>query len=161
MLLLGIERHGARELQLKLAAFANPKLPFLESTMRQAADIFTSEIRQRAVGGIKAKAKGGYVRHKGGQILATVTVTHPGARSAEFGRTTYYGGFKGNNRPGSKRARGSMKQGYELPHVRGQAERVFVGIRRGDAAIAASQARVEKLFVDAVMAAWEQKQGGV
>lgn len=156
MVALSIETDGVKGIKLGLQALSHPKLPFLEDTIEQAAHIFSGEIRSRAKGGIKGKVKGGYVRHKGGQILATVTVTHPGARSMEFGRQRYYRKFKGNNRPGSKRKKGSMKAGQAFTS-KGQRERVFVGIRRGDAAIAASQARVEELMANAILAEWERQ----
>ena len=127
--------------------------------MGDAAKILAVEIRARARGGIKAKVRGGYARHKGNLLLATASVSHPGGRPMEFGRTTYYRGFKGNNRPGSPRAKGSMKRGRAFT-TRGQRERVYIGIKRGDAAVGAAEPQIEELFSKAILAEWERKQGG-
>lgn len=150
---------GAEGIKLSLQSLADPRLPFLEETMGEAAKILAGEIRSRAPGGIKAKVKGGYARHKGALLLATASVSHPGGRPMELGRTTYYRGFKGNNRPGSPRAKGSMKRGQAFTS-HGQAERVYIGIRRGDAAVAAAEPQIEELFNNAILAEWERKQGG-
>lgn len=154
---LSIDTTGAKGIKLGLQALAHPKLPFLEETIGQAAKIFSGEIRSRARGGIAQKVKGGYARHKGAQLMATVSVSHPGGRSMEFGRIHYYRKFKGNNRPGSPRPKGSMKQGQKFSVARGQRERVFIGIRKGDAAIGAAQPRVEELFANAILAEWERQ----
>lgn len=150
---------GAEGIKLSLKSLADPRLPFLEETMGEAARILAGEIRVRAPGGIKATVRGGYARHKGALLLATASVSHPGGRPMELGRTKYYRGFKGNNRPGSPRAKGSMKAGQEF-HAKGQAERTYIGIRRGDAAVAAAEPQVEELFAKAILAEWERKQGG-
>jgi len=148
---------GAEGIKLSLKSLADPRLPFLEETMGEAAKILGGEIRTRAPGGIKAKVKAGYARHKGALLLATASVSHPGARPMELGRTTYYRGFKGNNRPGSPRPKGSMKRGHAFTS-RGQRERVYIGIRRGDAAVAAAEPQIEELFSNAILAEWERKQ---
>lgn len=153
-----IETDGVKGIKLGLQALAHPKLPFLQDTIEQAARILGGEVRARAIGGIKQTVRAGYVRNKGPQILATVSVTHAGARSAEFGRQHYYRGFKGNNRPGSPRTAGSMKRGQKFVS-RGQAEKPFVGVRRGDAAIAAANAKVEELMANAILAEWEKTHG--
>lgn len=157
---LRIDTTGANGIRLGLKVLAHPKLPFLHDTMEQAARIFGNEIQARAPGGIARKVRAGYVREKSGQILATVSVSHPGGRSREFGRVHYYKGFKGNNRPGSKRAKGAMKRGQVFKATRGQREKVFIGIRRGDAAIGASEARVTELMNNAILAEWERQGKG-
>lgn len=151
---------GAEGIKLSLKAISDPRLPFLEDTMREAAQILAKEIRVRAPGGIKATVKGGYARHKGALLLATASVSHPGGRPMELGRLTYYRGFKGNNRPGSKRARGSMKKGQAFQPSHGQKPHVYIGIRRGDAAVAAADPQIDELFANAILAEWELTKGG-
>lgn len=160
MVAVDIRIEGDRGIKLGLEALAHPKMPFLEDTLRQAAQIFGDEVRKRAPGGIKKTVRAGYVRSKGNMILATVSVSHPGGRPLELGRHVYYRGFHGNNRPGSPRAKGSMKRGRAFQSFPGERAKPYIGIRKGDAAIAASQERVTQLFNEAVLAEWEKTHTG-
>lgn len=152
---------GILGVKLGLSALLNPKLPFLEPVMVKSARILADEVRARAKGGIRASVRGGYFRRVGAQLHATVSVSHPGSRSMEFGRQRYYRGMVGNNRPGSKRERGSVKRtGRKFISPRGQASRPFIGIKHGDAAIGASKVRIEELLAAEILAEWERRGMG-
>lgn len=163
----GIEVHGTKELRKAFRVLGEKEAPFLRAALDEAGRILEGEAAQRAPGGISGGVGFAGVKGVGASVRAVVRVKHPGARSTEFGRVWYYrkagtgvAGI-GNNRPGSKRAKGSIKGKSNKVRVgRGQAARPFLGIINGDQAIAASHDRVATLLTDAYVKEWERLLAG-
>ncbi len=67
----------------------------------------------------------------------------------------------GNNRPGSKRAKGSMKRQwrFRVPEGEGQRARPYLGVIKGDAAIGAVKDEVEDLLTKAIRDEWDRITG--
>lgn len=159
----GIEVTGTNELRRAFKTLGEKDAPFLRDALDKAGRILESEAAKRAPGGIASGVGFAGVKGVGASIRAVVRIKHPGARSMEFGRVWYYrkagtgvAGI-GNNRPGSKRAKGSIKTKSNRNRVGGgQKARPFLGIIEGDQAISASHDRVANLLTDAYAAEWDR-----
>ena len=159
----GIEVHGTKELRRAFKVLGEKEAPFLRKALDEAGHILESEAAKRAPGGIAAGVGFAGVKGVGAAVRAVIRIKHPGARSMEFGRVWYYRSAigAGNNRTGSKRAKGSIKsKGHKARASRGQAARPYLGIIGGDQAIAASHDRVAELLTEAYVKEWERLIAG-
>ena len=81
-----------------------------------------SRLADNEVSGRAPGSMGGQVQttaaQKIGNVITKGTVRHPGAKAMEFGRTTYYTGYRGRN----------QKSGSKVKRA-GQKPRPFVGIK--------------------------------
>jgi hypothetical protein len=119
-----VDKKSLDRLQRALEVLGEDKATWLREAWDEVGREFAGAVRQRAPGGIR-----GTVVYKGlsnsgsvGGIKARGTVTHPGARSMEFGRVWYAQGFK---RPaGAKHIVGGSK----TAHSPGQRARPFLGV---------------------------------
>lgn len=76
----------------------------------------------------------------------SVAIAHPGARSAEFGRTWYWRGYTGRN----------MKAGYKFqPGSGGQKARPYLGVISGASVAQSIRPYAEKRLVDAYIRQFE------
>lgn len=130
---------------------------YLRDAMDKAGEIITEEVARRAPGSMRGRVAFGGVKGVGGNVRAVGQVTHPGAKSMEFGRVFYYRGFQGNNRPGSPRT--SMKSGTKFRAARGQRAKPFIGIVNGDQAMAAARPRVVPVILAGIAKQWDDIGG--
>lgn len=145
------------KLKRALKTLGERDAPFLAEAMERAGQIVNEEVARRAPGSMAGKVTFGGVKGVGGNVRALGYVTHPGAKSMEFGRRFYYRGFAGNNRQSSPR--GSMKSGTRFESPRGQKARPFIGIVNGDAAMAAAKPKVVPLILAGISATWDDLGG--
>lgn len=141
----GVEVTGAKQLKKALKVLAETEAPFIKEALAAGARIVEGEGESRAPGGIARAVTFAGVRGVGGEIRALVEVKHRGATAMEFGRTTYYEGYKGR----------AQKSGRKVKRS-GQRARPFIGIKQGDAAIGASKERVRELLSDAFEQEWNR-----
>ena len=162
----GVEITGATQLKRAFKVLGEKDAPFLREALIEAGHILEREAESRAPGGIARGVSFAGVKGVGGTLRAVVSIKHPGARSMEFGRIWYYrqagNGVSGmgNNRPGSKRGKGSVKaKAVKVRVSPGQKARPYLGVKDGNAAIAASKSRVVALLNDAFEREWERIGG--
>lgn len=158
-----VEVTGTTQLKRAFRVLAEPDAPFLREALAAAGRILEHEAASRAPGGIAKGIGFSGVRGVGASLRAVISIKHPGARSMEFGRVWYYhqvgAGVSGmgNNRPGSKRVKGSMKtKGTKYRASPGQKAKPFLGVKDGGHAIGASKDRVVALIGEAFEREWER-----
>lgn len=100
-------------------------------------------------------AEGGATRAKNIQKFLTYS-TDDRARRSAFKNLAAIGAGIGNNRPGSKRAKGSMKRQFRFRSDRGQKAKPYLGVIHGNAAIGAVKDQVERKLTDAVRKEWDR-----
>lgn len=163
-----VQLDGAGTLQKALRVLAEPDAPFLREGLEKAGQVLAGEVGRRAPGGIARTVSFVGVKGNAANLRALISVRHPGARSMEFGRVWYYRKASrssapagiGNNRPGSKRARSSMKRQFKFRADPGQRAKPFMGVKDGDGAIGASQERVKAILSDAIEKQWNRITSG-
>lgn len=143
-----VEVSGFAALKMQMKALEEMDAPEIAAALGRASSIADREVRGRARGSMT-----GLVTTKPGKKLGAAivlgVVKHPGAKAMEFGRTQYYRGFTGR----------SQKSGTKFKASRGQKARPFVGIKKGDAAMAAMKGPIERELVAGVKAVWNRRAG--
>lgn len=145
----GIQIEGAGALKKALRVLGETEAPFLKAALDESGKLLEDAAARRAKGGIAGGVSFRGVRGKGGGLRAVVNIKHPGARSMEFGRFNYYRGFRG---------RDVKTTGHKF-HVgpgKGQRPQPFLGIVKGDAAIAEVQQPVTEKLQKAFADEWER-----
>ena len=164
-----VQIDGAGTLQKALRVLAEPDAPFLREGLEKAGHVLAGEASSRAPGGIARSVSFVGIKGNASNLRAVVSIKHAGARSMEFGRVWYYRKAErkgpagiGNNRPGSKRGRGSMKKQwrFRVPAGHGQQARPYLGIINGGGAIGASQDKVREILSDAIEREWNRITSG-
>ena len=140
-----IEVRGAKSLHKALQILQETDAPFLREALETSGNLLRSEAAQRAPAGIAQTVAFVGVKGKGAQLRALIRVKHPGGKSMEFGRQYYYRGYRGRQ----------MKMtGQRFKAAKGQKAKPYLGIIKGDAAIAAARDKVETLILDAFEKEW-------
>lgn len=138
----------AGNLNKALRVLAEPDAPHLREALAEGGQLLASATRTRAMGRIAGSVMFAGVKGKAHTLRATVTVKHPGAKPAEFGRQTYYRGFT-NRR---QKATGTpFKAGRG-----GQKAQPYVGIVKGDAALGAVGPQVRTILERSIAQEWER-----
>lgn len=145
-----VEVKGAKALTRALKSLGETEAPFLKQVLEDSGRLLEQATRSRAPGGIASKVDFTGVKGKGGAVRAVVTVKHAGAKSMEFGRTTYYEGFRG---------RAQKATGHKVKR-KGQTAKPFMGVKRGDHAIGAVTDDVKTRLVRGYEQEWERLAGG-
>ena len=147
---IDIRLEGANRLKRAMRLLSEAEAPFLKAALEESGELLAGEAEGRGPGRIGRSVSFVGVRGTGGALRSLSRATHPGARSMEFGRTTYYRGFTGRN----------QKSGTKFKAARGQKARPFAGIKNGNAALGAVKPRVEALLSEAIAAEWERVARG-
>lgn len=144
----GVQVEGAGALKRALSVLGETEAPFLRVALEDSGQLLEDAATRRARGGIGRGVMFTGVKGKGSGLRATVRVKHPGARSMEFGRFNYYQGYTGR----------SVKSGrkFQVPAGRGQKPRPFLGIVKGDAAIAEVKGPIEEKLKRAISGEWDR-----
>lgn len=145
----GIEIDGVTNLKRALRVLAEPDAPFLRSALEESGQLLRAAAARRAPGRIAAAVRFTGVKGKGAGLRATIDVRHPGARSMEFGREMYYRGFTGRQQKATGRK-------FRVGPGRGQPARPYLGVIKGNAAIAEVEDRVRQLLAEAFEREWER-----
>lgn len=148
---LSIKVEGANRLKRAMRLLSEAEAPFLKAALEEGGELLADEAGGRGPGRIGQSVSFVGVRGAGGALRALSRATHPGARSMEFGRTTYYRGFTGRQQKAT---------GTRFKAARGQKARPFVGIKRSDAAIGATRPRIAALLSEAIAAEWARVARG-
>jgi hypothetical protein len=147
---IGIQVTGATALKRALKAVGETDAPFLRQALDESGNILSDATRSRAKGSIAGTVHMTGVQGVGGALRATVEITHPGAKAMEFGRHTYYKGFKGRQQKAT---------GQKFRASRGQQAKPFVGVKEGGQAVGASRPDIERKLTDAMTHEWERLAG--
>lgn len=153
----GIYLEGSKSLARAMRVLGDQDAPFLKDALVKSNNLLAAEIRSRATGGLANSVHIIGLKGEGSArgLRAVVQVRHPGSRSVEFGRVKYYTDFTGgNNRPGSKRKKGSIRRTGTLVTRRGQRPRTYVGIKHGSHAIGATAPEISKILSEAIDKEW-------
>lgn len=141
---LSIEVKGITRLRSSLKALEEMDAPEITAGLGRIARLADSEVSRSAPGSM-----GGKVNTRPAKKLgATITlgeVKHPGAKAMEFGRTTYYEGYKGR----AQKSGNKVKRG-------GQKARPFIGIKTGKQAMGRLQEPVERELRESIAAVWNR-----
>lgn len=142
-----IETEGFNAMRRKLKALDELDAPEMASSLDKIARLTDSEVSSRAPGSMGGKVATRPAK-KLGATITFGTVKHPGAKSMEFGRTTYYRGYTGR----------AQKSGQSFKANPGQKARPFVGIKRGDQAMGRLVEPVRRELASGVAAVWARQE---
>lgn len=149
-----LDGKAVSQLNRALSLFEEQHADFLREALAKSAHILTPEIKRRAKGSISNRVEYAGLKGTKAGVRAVITINHPGARSAEFGRRRWHvSPGAGNNRGTQKRAKGSMKRGKVVIRP-GQKARPFLGVEKGDAAIGAKADEIRTLLTNAIEQEW-------
>lgn len=141
-----IELKGFTGMKRKLQVLEEADAPEIAGALSRISRLADNEVSGRAPGSM-----GGQVQttaaQKIGNVITKGTVRHPGAKAMEFGRTTYYTGYRGRN----------QKSGSKVKRA-GQKPRPFVGIKTGEQAMGALREPVERELTTAYTAVWNRNE---
>lgn len=147
---------GAVKLDMKIAGAANvqkaarllgvDEMPYMKDALVWSGHALSDATRSRAPGGIGSSVEFKGITGKAHAQRATVSVKDPAGKPNEFGRTTYYEGFKGRKQKAT---------GHKI-RSSGQKARPFAGVKDGGHAIGAVRGPVEEHLIAAVAQEWER-----
>lgn len=143
---VSIQVTGATKLQKALRILAEPDAPFLRAAMTDAGQMLDNAASSRGKGGIGSAVQFAGVSGKSNGLRALIKVKHPGAKAMEFGRTKYYRGYTGRR----------QRSGQQFRSRPGQKANPYIGIVKGDAAIAAVGPQIRRLFTEAIDREWDR-----
>lgn len=152
-----IRIEGLTDTRRAFKALGEADTPFYLAALNHSAEITRAAIAARAPGSMAGKVDLVGIRGDGINASAVIRVNHPGADSYEFGRRFWYRGFTYGGglgqrgvRPGRKPKGIQKGTGVRFQSSPGQAEKPFVGVKAGNAAIGAVAPRVHAMMVDAI-----------
>lgn len=143
-----IDEKSISQLRATLRALGDKGAPFLRAAMEDVGRLAAGAVKSRAPGAIGGKVDFARTTGTGASTSAKVVVSHPGARSMEFGRKFYPVGY---TRRGGKNV-GGAKTG----HLPGQKAKPFIGILAGGHAVGAIEDEAREKIIDAINQEWER-----
>lgn len=147
----GIQVEGQKELSRALRVLQEKEAPFLKAALEDGAMLLRDAARRHAKPSIAASIEFVGVRGRAGAIRAIVNTKHPAGRSHEFGRVWYYRGYSG------RRMRAT---GQPFRSERGQKPEPYLGIVKGNGAVADTQDEIKRGIERAFVLEWERIAAG-
>lgn len=149
----GVQTEGVADVQRALRVLAETDAPFVRAALTRSGFMLRAAAARYAKGSIASKIEFTGIKGKGGALRAIVQTNHPGARSHEFGRIWFYEGYTG---------RAVKKTGRRVRRdaPRGQRPEPFLGIIKGDRAIADVKEPVTELLTQAFVDEFERIGNG-
>ena len=146
-----IDVDGVTELRKALRVLAERDAPYLRAALEESGRELEHAAERRTHASIASTIDFAGVKGTGTGLRAVVRIRHPGGRSREFGRSFYYRDYTGRQqRATGRRFRSSP----------GQRAEPYLGIVRGDAAIAEVAGSIERRLGAAINAEWERIGAG-
>jgi|GEM_PF-4667904 len=185
-----VQVEGAAQLKRAMAVLAQPDTPYLKAGLAEAGELVALVARNLASRRISGTIAFVGVTGAGTQMKAVVESNHPMAKSVEFGRRYYYrkatavavkgsqrgrrthgaskkgfGSYIGNNQPGFKRGKGSMRNQERYVSAKGLKARPYLGIAylrkpSGPGAIHGTFPKVQKILTAAIEKEWQRLATG-
>lgn len=142
-----IDVEGVTELSRALRVLAEPDAPYLREALAESGRELEHAAERRTHPSIASTIDFAGVKGTRAGLRAVVRIKHPGGRSMEFGRQFYYRDFTGRQqRATGRRFRSSP----------GQRAKPYLGIVKGDAAIAETAGSIAKRLGAAIEREWER-----
>lgn len=143
---VSIEVTGMGAMKRRLKALDELDAPEMVTRLDKISRLADAEVSRDAPGSMGGRVSTRPAKKLGATIVFG-TVKHPGAKAMEFGRTTYYTGYKGRN----------QKSGTKVKRS-GQKARPFVGIKQGDHAIGRLAEPVRRELAEGILDVWNRPE---
>ena len=147
-----IETSGVADVTRAMRILAETDAPFVRAALGKSGELLRNAAIKHTHPSIASKLEFVGVQGKAGSLRAVVRTKHAGARSREFGRKWYYRGYNGR----------AMKSGqrFKVAEGRGQKAQPFLGVIKGDKAVADVKPEVERLLTQAFEDEFERIANG-
>lgn len=139
-----IDQDSLKRLTKALKVLGEADAPYLREAVSESGQRFATAVRSHAPGSMGGQVVERGVSGSGTGLRYKGVVTHPGARSREFGRGWYYRAYTGRK----------MKSGTKFKSA-GQQAVPFLGVMKGDAATGEVRPYVVERMLRGIRQTWE------